>query len=149
MEELRVLNLVFLRRAALLPYASLVLGVAVLFVLLTAEVSAQTASTGKEDYRHYCAQCHGIDGAGNKLSDIPGADLTHLTKKNEGRFPFQEVYDVVDGRKQNPGHERLPPGMPLWGGYFGTTGVSKGASEAKVKSRISDLVRYIEGLQRN
>jgi hypothetical protein len=39
--------------------------------------------------------------------------------------------------------------MPLWGIYFQTEGVSEPVSEAKVKSRITDLARYIESLQEN
>jgi hypothetical protein len=69
-----------------------------------------------------------------------------LSQKNGGRFPFQEVYDVVDGRKKAAVHERLLT-MPLWGEYFQLHGVSERASEAKVKSRITDLVRYIQSLQ--
>jgi len=42
--------------------------------------------------------------------DIPGPDLTHLSKENGGRFPFQEVYDVIDGRKLAAApNERWPP----------------------------------------
>jgi mono/diheme cytochrome c family protein len=133
-------------RGPLLPYVSLVLGVAGLLSLSRTEVSAQTAPTGKVDYRNYCASCHGTDGAGDKEADIPGPDLTHLSKKHGGVFPFQEVYEVIDGRRKAAAHERLLD-MPLWGVYFQPQGVSKGASEAKVKSRITDLVRYIQSLQ--
>ncbi len=135
-----------LSRAALLPYISFVLGAAVVLLLWRAEAWAQTAPTGKGDYRNYCASCHGTDATGDKEADIPGPDLTHLSKKNGGRFPFQEVYEVIDGRKKSAAHERLLD-MPLWGVYFQPQGVSKGASEAKVKSRITDLVRYIQSLQ--
>ena len=148
-EELRVLNLVFVRKAALLPYVSLVLGVAILLLLSTAEVSAQTAPTGKVDYQYFCAQCHGIDGAGNKESDIPGPDLTHLSKENGGKFPLQRVYGVIDGSKRIAAHKRFWD-MPLWGIYFREPqNVSEEASEAKAKSRMTDLVRYIQGLQKN
>jgi len=139
----RMLGLGYLRRAAPSGNVSFVLNVAVLLLLSTAEVSAQT---GKIDYQNYCASCHGIDGEGGKEVDIPGPALTHLSQKYGGTFPFQEVYEVIDGRKKAEEHERLLS-MPLWGVYFQPQGVSKGVSEAKVKSRIADLVRYIQSLQ--
>ena len=78
--------------------------------------------------------------------DIPGPDLTHLSKENGGSFPFQKVYDVIDGRKLAAAHKRLLD-MPPWGVYFQPQGVSGGASEAGVKSRITTLVRYIQSFQ--
>jgi len=105
-----------------------------------------SAQTGKADFQNYCAQCHGENGKGGKEVDIIGPDLTLLSRKNGGKFPFQEVYEVVDGRKQAAAHKRLLD-MPLWGVYFRPQGVSEGASEAKVKSRITDLVSYIQSLQ--
>lgn len=138
-----MLGLGYLRGAAPSVNMSFVLSVAVLLLLSTAKVSAQT---GKIDYQSYCASCHGIDGEGGKDVDIPGPDLTHLSQRNGGKFPFQEVYEVIDGRKKAAAHERLLD-MPLWGVYFQPQGVSEGVSEAKVKSRITDLVRYIQSLQ--
>jgi len=133
----------YLRRAAPIANVNFVLSVAVLLLLSTAKVSAQT---GKIDYQNYCASCHGTDGEGGKEVDIQGPALTHLSQKNGGRFPFQEVYEVVDGRKKAAAHERLLD-MPLWGVYFQPQGASAGVSEAKVKSRITDLVHYIQSLQ--
>jgi mono/diheme cytochrome c family protein len=138
-------------RKAVLPLVSFIFGAAVL-ILSAAGVSAQ--ATGKADFQGYCASCHGINATGGKGSEIPdpGPDLTHLSKKNGGTFPFQQVYDVIDGRKLAAAHQRLLD-MPLWGVYFqppgASAGASEAASEAKVKSRITDLVRYIESLQKN
>lgn len=116
--------------------------------LSAAQVSAQ--SIGKADFQGYCASCHGINATGGKGSEIPdpGPDLTHLSKKNGGAFPFQQVYDVIDGRVLAAAHQRLLD-MPLWGVYFQPQGAPDSAAEAKVKSRITDLVRYIERLQKN
>ena len=138
-----MLGLGYLGRAARSARLSFVLSVAVFLLLSTAKGSAQT---GKLDYKNYCASCHGIDGEGGKEVDIPGPDLTHLSQRNGGTFPFQEVYEVIDGRKKAAAHERLLS-MPLWGVYFQPQGASAGVSEAKVKSRITDLVHYIQRLQ--
>lgn len=139
-------NLGYLRRTILL-FVSFLFGAAA-FILSVAQVSAQ--STGKPDFQGYCASCHGINATGGKGSEIPdpGPDLTHLSKKNGGTFPFEQVYDVIDGRKLAAAHQRLLD-MPLWGVYFQPQGSPDSASEAKVKSRITDLVRYIESLQKN
>ena len=133
-------------RKSILFLVSFSFGAAVF--LSAAQVSAQT--TGKADFHAYCASCHGIDATGGKGSELPdpGPDLTHLRKKNGGAFPFQQVYDVIDGRELAAAHQRLLD-MPLWGVYFQPQGAHDRASEAKVKSRITELVRYIESLQKN
>jgi mono/diheme cytochrome c family protein len=105
-----------------------------------------SAQTGERDYQNYCAQCHGIDGKGGRKGDIQGPALTPMSQMNGGRFPFQFVYDVIDGRKMAAAHKSLLH-MPLWGVYFQPQGSSNSASEAKVTARITDLTRYIQSLQ--
>ena len=122
---------------------SFVFSVAVVFLLSADRVSAQT---GKMDFLNYCAQCHGNDGKGGKNDDMWAPDLTHLSQRNGGNFPSQEVYEVIDGRKKLAAHKRLLD-MPLWGEYLQPQGVPKDVAEAKAKSRITDLVRYIQSLQ--
>jgi len=131
------------KRDARASHLTLVLVLALALLLSPDRASAQT---GKIDFQNYCAQCHGENGKGGKGVHIVGPDLTLLSRKNGGKFPFKEVYEVVDGRKKAAAHQRLLD-MPLWGVYFQPQGVSERASEAKVKSRITDLVRYIEGIQ--
>ena len=41
------------------------------------------------------------------------ANLTVLTKKNNGVFPFEAVYEVIDGRKEVTAHGTRE--MPVWG----------------------------------
>jgi hypothetical protein len=69
-----------------------------------------------------------------------------LSQKHGGKFPSQEVYEVIDGRKKLAGHERLLA-MPLWGEFLQPQGVPKDVAEAKAKSRINALVHYIQTLQ--
>jgi len=59
---------------------------------------------GKADYLADCARCHGVDGKGSvpEMREVRGyvpVDLTKLSKSNDGRFPRQEVYEAIDGRK--------------------------------------------------
>ena len=73
-------------------------------------------------------------------------DLTRLAKDNGGKFPFNDVVEVIDGRKAVPSHERIQ--MP----FLGTTLQEPGKeftpeSDAQVKRRIEAMARYVESLQ--
>ncbi len=106
---------------------------------------------GKRDYTDECAQCHGADGKGkgSLLYVVPGIkppDLTVLSKRHGGVFPFQEVEDTIDGRKGIPSHERFD--MPFWGVRLQQEGKEfTPASDAQVKARIDAVVKYVESLQ--
>lgn len=105
--------------------------------------------SGKEDYLADCARCHGADGKGDTaaMRAVPGyraVDLTQLSKRSDGKFPAQDVYDAIDGRKRFPAH--YVGGMPTWGLKYQRDSFSP-ESEEKVKRRISALVDYIESLQ--
>jgi mono/diheme cytochrome c family protein len=104
---------------------------------------------GKDDYLADCARCHGVDGKGRGqgMSAVPGyisVDLTQLSKKNDGQFPRQEVYDAIDGRKRFPAH--FIGDMPTWGLKYNQAKLGPD-NEKKLKRRISALVEYIESLQ--
>jgi mono/diheme cytochrome c family protein len=122
----------------------------IMLLALTARTAA--AQSGKQDYEKYCTDCHGSGGRGNgpALQAIPmnppPSDLTQLAKKNGGKFPFDEVVDIIDGRKNIPSHERLQ--MP----FLGTTLQKPGQeftpeSDAAVKKRIDAMARYVETFQ--
>ena len=122
-------------------------------ILLSAIVPPAAAQSGKQDYEKYCADCHGLGGKGDGpfVQTIPmhppPSDLTQLTKENGGKFPFDEVVETIDGRKNIPSHERLE--MP----FLGTTLQKPGQeftpeSDAEVKKRIDAMARYVESLQR-
>ena len=107
------------------------------------------------DYQEYCARCHGADGKGNgrdagKIEGYQATDLSLLSKNNKGKFPSQEIYDVIDGGKRVPGHSDWNSPMPLWGMQFQLQGKEYSSeSEAQVKRRTSALVKYIESMQEN
>lgn len=116
---------------------------AILLVLPTARALAQG---GEADYRHYCAPCHGLNGKGQGTwngTQVP--DLTQLRRKNGGKFPFEDVYRVVDGRSKSPWHQRRPD-MPYWGQVFQEE-ESEPAAKAKVETRIAAIVDYIRAFQ--
>lgn len=109
---------------------------------------------GKREYDAKCAGCHGPKGKGDGpfkpyLTRIP-SDLSILAKANGGVFPYQTVYEVVDGRTLVEGHG--PREMPIWGADY----LAKSAAEYMdvpydaelyVRTRIIALVDYLNRLQ--
>lgn len=120
-----------------------------LLVTLVCTPMVQADPPGKQAYLRDCAKCHGTDGTGNspRMRNVPGyvsVDLTTLSAANDGKFPRQEVYDAIDGRKRFSAH--FIGDMPIWGlKYQDQNGSAQ--SEEKVRCRISALVDYIESLQ--
>ena len=76
---------------------------------------------GKQIYRQYCASCHGVDGKGHGPASVAlkhGApDLTLLAKKNGGKFPFERVKDIIEGKENGPSAHGDRE-MPVWGPVF-------------------------------
>lgn len=101
---------------------------------------------GAEDYRTYCASCHGTDGRGQGpvapfLVRKP-PDLTTLAERNDGQFPVDEVYFIIDGRGEVAAHGTRE--MPVWGEQFGGPDVA----DAGTRERILDIIEYLKTLQR-
>ena len=75
---------------------------------------------GAVEFEQSCAICHGFDGKGkgimsDSLTKTP-ADLTILTKNNNGYFPFTQIYEVIEGSTQAGSHGSRD--MPLWGDRY-------------------------------
>jgi mono/diheme cytochrome c family protein len=121
----------------------------VLLFALTLGANASGDLPGKKDYLTDCAPCHGVDGKGGvpQMRAVPGymaVDLTQLSRKNNGQFPRQKVYEIIDGRRRFPAH--FIGDMPSWGLKY-QQGEITPESEERVKRRISALVDYIESIQ--
>jgi hypothetical protein len=106
------------------------------------------------NFSHH-ATCHGIDGEGKgPLSTqlkVQPADLTVLTKKNNGVFPFEAVYEVIDGRKEVAAHGTRD--MPIWGNRFGpnvaqTFLVPGFDPETTIRMRILVVMDYLNRIQK-
>jgi mono/diheme cytochrome c family protein len=81
---------------------------------------AEVLDPGKAEYHSSCAPCHGMDGKGNgpisaELKAMP-PDLSVVAKKNNGVFPFNSVYEMIDGRKTVIAHGTRD--MPIWGDRY-------------------------------
>ncbi len=85
-----------------------------------AATQAENFDIGKSEFQSSCASCHGTDGKGKgPVSDqlkIPPPDLTMLAKNNNGVFPTNAVYEIIDGLQTIPAHGSRE--MPIWGYRF-------------------------------
>jgi mono/diheme cytochrome c family protein len=103
-------------------------------------------ASGKEMFNSYCAVCHGTDGKGGGPAapalSVPPADLTLLSKNNDGKFPAAKVSSILRGTAEFPAHGSKD--MPVWGPLF--RGMS-GGHEGEVQQRVSNLTHYVESLQ--
>lgn len=104
------------------------------------------AAAGASSYQTYCATCHGKSAHGDgpiaeRLEFVP-PDLTTLSRRNKGRYPFDKVFRIIDGRRPLKGHGG---GMPTWGDAFLASGTDD--DQQRVKDKITALVHYIASLQ--
>jgi len=102
------------------------------------------AAKGQASFKTYCGSCHGIGGTGDgplapDLRTAP-ADLTQLSKENDGKFPFEMVYESIDGRQKVKGHGSKD--MPVWGDAFKTTD-----TEEQLQGRINELTQFVWSIQ--
>ena len=114
--------------------------------LVTVKAQGSHPYSGSGDYQVYCSSCHGAEARGDgmiakSLKKRP-ADLTQLSKRNNGVFPEEKVYKTIDGRK---GGAHSDSDMPSWGEVFAKA--IESASPENTALRIDTLVKYIETLQ--
>ncbi len=124
---------------------------AILICASSAVVPRETL-TGSDEFRISCASCHGVGGKGDgqmaPILTLKPADLTILTKNNQGEFPETRVYGIIDGREAFYGHGDRA--MPVWGiRYLLEHALRYGGdnSEQVVRARITKLVNYIRSIQ--
>lgn len=91
------------------------------------------AATAEENFRWFCAQCHGLEGRGdgiNHTPDVPVKPRNLTDPKDIGQFSDEEmVATITKGGAVND----LSAIMPPWGDRL---------SEAEIR----DLVRFIRAL---
>jgi len=107
---------------------------------------------GQVEFRVSCASCHGLDGKGKGpvalfLTTKP-ADLTLLAAGNNGAFPHQTIFEILDGRADKGVHGDTA--MPVWGARYLQEFEMFGGDQddsALVEARITRLVNYLETIQ--
>ncbi len=100
----------------------------------------------KEMYMHYCAACHGANGKGLGPSAealrTPPPDLTTLSKRHDGKFPYEYVTSVLRFGTRIVAHGSSD--MPIWGPIFGSM---ENYNETAVRERIRKLCEYLASIQ--
>ncbi len=131
------------RRCALALFG---LGLIVTTAALAADDSVEAA--GKARFMESCAVCHGVQGTGDgpyaKLLNKTPANLTLLAQNNSGEFPFNAVFDSIDGRGPSGAHGTRD--MPVWGAQWkGSTALG---AETAVRGRILETIIYLRSIQK-
>jgi mono/diheme cytochrome c family protein len=121
---------------------------------------AAEMTLGEFEYRNSCASCHGAGGKGDGpvgdfLSGAEVPDLTVIQKNNDGVFPVQGLYDVIEGSAGASASIHGSRDMPVWGSrYMARTEETKGEApftpedaERYVHTRILALIEHLATLQ--
>ncbi len=126
-------------------------------IALPACALAAEKSLGQLEYESKCVMCHGAAGKGDGwfASHLKRGmpTLTRLKRNNGGVFPFDSVYQVIDGRKEVLVHGSRE--MPVWGRVYRVESekqydIYSGqymADEGVTRARILALIEYISRLQ--
>lgn len=118
---------------------------------VTSSAQDEILVRGRLEYQGYCAVCHGENGKGDGIMArylvIKPADLTQLSKKSGGEFPFWRTYWTIDGRQEVKGHGTRA--MPIWGNRFrAEEGVDSPAAWIDLaRGRIWQLVVFLQSIQ--
>lgn len=133
---------------------------AALAAMAASPITAQETSwdAGEVEYLSACAGCHGRDARGDGplagLMNIETPDLTRMSARAGGEFPWGDAIALIDGRSLVTAHGS---DMPVWGDRYMTQAKREGAAlagphppvapELVVRGRILSLVYYLETLQ--
>lgn len=109
---------------------------------------AKAAAKGATLYVRYCASCHGPAGRGdgplaNDLR-VPVPDLTTLSTRGSGAYPYERVVRIVESGELLRGHGNAD--MPAWGDAFKRT---KGIDPETPLEAVRSLAHYVWSLQRS
>ena len=123
-------------------------------VLLAATQKQEQATTspsrnpieGPRIFRYYCAACHGADGRGHGPASVAlkhaVSDLTLISQRNGGKFPYEHVKEIIEGKQSGP----LAHGdreMPIWGPIFHEVESDQDWGEV----RLDAITKYLESIQ--
>ena len=115
----------------------------------TVPVTYTNPASASEMYSVYCAVCHGATGQGNgpaaSASAKPPTNLTILAKSNNGKYPSERVYAVLQFGSTVPAHGNIQ--MPVWNTLFRSMNSTEEPADSVTKLRIRNLVEYIRSNQ--
>ena len=125
--------------------------IVVIDIGLARSVLADDPHLGITEYEIACMPCHGVNGRGDgrlaKSLSKPPADLTRIAKSHGGKFPIQEVEEMIDGRAIVAAHGDRD--MPVWGDRYRVPveGQSSAWVEQRVRTQIRALANYLKSIQ--
>ncbi len=125
-------------------------------LIFASALASAAEDVGKREYDNNCAVCHGATGKGDGpyagIIDTRIPDITTLQKANNGVFPFNRIYELIDGRAEVKAHGTRD--MPIWGNEYNDKAVQYYSDfyrqynpEGFVRGRILALINYIYNLQ--
>jgi mono/diheme cytochrome c family protein len=129
------------------------IGMAFAGTTTTVALAADKVDIGKREYESNCIACHGKDLKGGAYVDflkVTPPDLSQLSRKNGGVFPFDRVYGSIDGRQDVKGHGSRD--MPIWGKDYQVKAAEYYVDvnydpEAYIRARIFALIDYLNRMQ--
>jgi len=111
------------------------------------ELNLVESLDGPSLFQASCAACHGSEanGAGPAASALTTAppDLTRISERNGGTFPFTRIEKFISGESLNEGAHGSRE-MPVWGPIFGQIAWDQDLGSV----RIYRITKYIESLQK-
>jgi mono/diheme cytochrome c family protein len=116
-------------------------------------LAQQKTDLGQREFMSNCAVCHGVYGRGDGPYagiDIRVPDITTLSQRNGGVFPFAAVYQTIDGTNVPKAHGTRD--MPIWGQDYKTKAAEYYMDvpydpDVFVRARILALTEYVYRLQ--
>ena len=116
----------------------------------TEETSEKDPIFGGIEFEQSCSVCHGFQGRGNgamadSLKEKP-SNLTTLSKRNNGHFPFSRVYQVIEGSTRVGVHGSRE--MPIWGDRYRKEADHYDADQyLYTRGLILELIVYLMSIQ--
>jgi mono/diheme cytochrome c family protein len=108
--------------------------------------TAYNTIEGAKIFQYRCAMCHGVDGRGHGPDSVvlkhQVPDLTLISQRSDGKFPYQQVKDVIVGEKTgllSQGNRQ----MPIWGPIFHEVESDQDWGEV----RLEAITRHVESIQ--
>ena len=109
------------------------------------KLDPKMADEGGRLFRTYCSSCHGKTAVGDgplaKDLKVAPANLTQLSEKNGGSYPFEMVVETIDHGRSVRGHGTED--MPAWGDAFEMTS----GSADQPRRMMRELAHYLWSLQ--
>ena len=108
--------------------------------------SPRNSVEGARIFQYHCAVCHGADGRGHGPDAVvlthPVPDLTLISQKSGGRFPYQRVKEIIEG-KETGWLAQSNREMPSWGPVFHEVESDQDWGEV----RLVAIAQHIQSIQ--